>query len=129
VILLTDLLTEELSSHLDGEITRLEGDRRESLVAGQTDLVLGAGLLVLGGLVVAFLTLDKIGAGAGVVAGFSKLMHSHNDHFHHVVEAIDSLIVTVSEIALTHIAYSAFPLDATLRAVKKIEIPPRVRGS
>src|SRR3954467_1810391 len=34
-------------------------------------------LLVLGGLVVAFLTLDKIGAGAGVVAGFSKLMHSH----------------------------------------------------
>src|SRR3954464_14810530 len=39
-------------------------------------------LLVLGGLVVAFLTLDKIGAGAGVVAGFSKLFHQHSEHFH-----------------------------------------------
>src|SRR3954464_4852539 len=39
-------------------------------------------LLVLGGLVVAWLTLDKIGAGAGVVAGFSKLFHQHSEHFH-----------------------------------------------
>src|SRR3954471_3807901 len=36
-------------------------------------------LLVLGGLVVAFLTLDKIGAGAGIAAGFGKLLHQAPD--------------------------------------------------
>src|SRR3954466_89653 len=46
-------------------------------------------LLVLGGLVVAYLTLDKIGAGAGVVAGFGKLMHTHNDHFHMILKKGD----------------------------------------
>src|SRR3954452_9165586 len=46
-------------------------------------------LPVLGGLVVAFLTLDKIGGGAGIVAGFSKLFHQHPEHFHMILKKGD----------------------------------------
>jgi SSS family solute:Na+ symporter len=38
-------------------------------------------LLVLGGLIVSYLTLDQIGGGQGVVAGFSTLMHAHPEKF------------------------------------------------
>ena len=38
-------------------------------------------LLVLGGLVIAWLTLGKIGAGAGVLAGFHRLLIAAPDHF------------------------------------------------
>jgi len=38
-------------------------------------------LLVLGGLVVSYLTLDEIGGGQGVIAGFSKLTQAAPDHF------------------------------------------------
>lgn len=38
-------------------------------------------LLVLGGLVIAFLTLSKIGNGAGVIAGFAELTRRAPDHF------------------------------------------------
>src|SRR3954468_2852532 len=43
-------------------------------------------LLVAGGLVVAYLTLDKIGAGAGFVAGFGKLVQTAPDHFHMILK-------------------------------------------
>ena len=46
-------------------------------------------LLVLGGLVVAYLTLDEIGAGAGVFAGWSKLTAAVPDHFHMILERGD----------------------------------------
>ena len=72
-------------------------------------------LLVLGGLVVAFLTLDKIGAGAGVVAGFSKLMHSHNDHFHMILKKGDphyvdlpGLSVLVGGMWIANLSYWGF---------------------
>lgn len=38
-------------------------------------------LLVLGGLVIAYLTLDQVGAGAGPAAGFATLMRRVPDHF------------------------------------------------
>jgi len=38
-------------------------------------------LLVLGGLVVSYLTLDKIGGGAGVIAGFGVLTAKVPGHF------------------------------------------------
>jgi len=38
-------------------------------------------LLVAGGLIVSWLTLDKIGAGHGVIAGFAELTHRAPDHF------------------------------------------------
>jgi solute:Na+ symporter, SSS family len=43
-------------------------------------------LLVLGGLVVAYLTLDKIGAGAGIGAGWQKLAAAAPEHFHMILE-------------------------------------------
>jgi SSS family solute:Na+ symporter len=46
-------------------------------------------LLVLGGLIVAWLTLDKIGAGAGLLAGFAKLKAAAPDHFHMILKKGD----------------------------------------
>jgi SSS family solute:Na+ symporter len=43
-------------------------------------------LLVLGGLVVTFLTLGQIGAGHGVIAGFQTLVARVPDHFHMILE-------------------------------------------
>lgn len=43
-------------------------------------------LLVLGGLVVTFLTLGRIGAGHGVIAGFQTLVARVPDHFHMILE-------------------------------------------
>src|SRR3546814_2864083 len=46
-------------------------------------------LLVMGGLIVAFLTLGEIGGGEGVVAGFSRLVERAPDHFHMILEKDD----------------------------------------
>jgi SSS family solute:Na+ symporter len=43
-------------------------------------------LLVLGGLVVAFLTLAQVGGGHGVIAGFELLVRRVPDHFHMILE-------------------------------------------
>ncbi|BCA61279.1 sodium transporter [Sphingomonas sp. HMP9] len=43
-------------------------------------------LLVLGGLIIAWLTLGKLGEGAGVLAGWSKLTTSIPDHFHMILK-------------------------------------------
>ncbi|PKM06840.1 MAG: sodium transporter [Gammaproteobacteria bacterium HGW-Gammaproteobacteria-4] len=50
-----------------------------------TDIV-QVSLLVLGGLLVAGLTLSKIGDGAGIVAGFSKLWAAHPEHFDMILD-------------------------------------------
>jgi SSS family solute:Na+ symporter len=49
-----------------------------------TDIV-QVSLLVLGGLLVAGLTLAQIGEGAGIVAGFQKLREIHPEHFHMIL--------------------------------------------
>ena len=49
-----------------------------------TDIV-QVSLLVLGGLLVAALTLGEIGGGAGIVAGFHKLWAAHPEHFHMIL--------------------------------------------
>src|SRR3546814_13885279 len=49
-----------------------------------TDIV-QVSLLVLGGLLVAGLTLSKIGDGAGIVAGFGKMWAAHPEHFHMIL--------------------------------------------
>src|SRR3954447_25660792 len=46
-------------------------------------------LLVLGGLVVAFLTLSKIGAGAGVVGACAGLTEAARSHFHMILQKGD----------------------------------------
>ena len=46
-------------------------------------------LLVLGGLIIAVLTLGRIGEGHGIVAGFTTLMARAPDHFHMILKADD----------------------------------------
>lgn len=46
-------------------------------------------LLVLGGLVIAALTLGELGQGAGVVAGFARLTAEVPDHFHMILKKGD----------------------------------------
>src|SRR3954447_7957678 len=43
-------------------------------------------LLVMGGLIIAYLTLDKIGGAGGVMTGFSNLVQAAPDHFHMVLK-------------------------------------------
>src|SRR5438270_5012962 len=50
-----------------------------------TDIV-QVSLLVLGGLTVTFLTLDQIGAGHGILAGFHTLVTRAPDHFRMILE-------------------------------------------
>jgi solute:Na+ symporter, SSS family len=52
-----------------------------------TDIVQVA-LLVLGGLVVTFLTLTQIGGGHGMIAGFDTLVAKAPDHFHMILHQI-----------------------------------------
>lgn len=53
-----------------------------------TDFVQVA-LLVMGGLTIAALTLGKIGAGEGILAGFSRLVAAAPDHFHMILKEGD----------------------------------------
>jgi SSS family solute:Na+ symporter len=49
-----------------------------------TDIV-QVSLLVLGGLLISGLTLDRIGGGAGIVAGFTTLVQRAPEHFHMIL--------------------------------------------
>lgn len=49
-----------------------------------TDIV-QVSLLVIGGLLISGLTLDRIGAGAGILAGFATLVARVPDHFHMIL--------------------------------------------
>jgi SSS family solute:Na+ symporter len=49
-----------------------------------TDIV-QVSLLVLGGLLITALTLNQIGAGEGVLAGFQKLLDTHPERFHMIL--------------------------------------------
>jgi SSS family solute:Na+ symporter len=92
-------------------------------------------LLVLGGLVVAYLTLDKIGAGAGIVAGFSKLMHSHNDHFHMILKQGDphyvdlpGLSVLIGGMWIANLSYWGFNQYIIQRALAAKSLPEAQKG-
>ena len=92
-------------------------------------------LLVLGGLVVAYLTLDKIGAGAGVVAGFGKLMHAHNDHFHMILKKGDphyvdlpGLSVLIGGMWIANLSYWGFNQYIIQRALAAKSLPEAQKG-
>src|SRR3546814_4975578 len=75
-----------------------------------TDIV-QASLLVLGGLLVAGLTLSKIGDGAGIVAGFGKLWAAHPEHFHMILGKDSRSEEHTSELqSLMRISYAVFCL-------------------
>src|SRR3569623_543546 len=92
-------------------------------------------LLVLGGLVVAFLPLDRIGAGAGFVAGFSKLMHQAPDHFRMILPKGDphymdlpGLSVLIGGMWIANLSYWGFNQYIIQRALAEKRIDEAQRG-
>lgn len=53
-------------------------------VIGYTD-VIQVSVLIIGGLATAYMALNKVGGGAGVVAGFHTLVNEAPDHFHMIL--------------------------------------------
>jgi SSS family solute:Na+ symporter len=92
-------------------------------------------LLVLGGLVVAYLTLDRIGAGAGFVAGFSKLMHQAPDHFHMILKKGDphymdlpGLSVLIGGMWIANLSYWGFNQYIIQRALAAKSLDEAQKG-
>src|SRR3954463_15160814 len=92
-------------------------------------------LLVLGGLVVAFLTLSKIGAGAGFVAGFGKLIPQAPDHFHMILKKGDphymdlpGLSVLIGGMWIAHLSYWGFNQYIIQRALAAKSLDEAQKG-
>lgn len=92
-------------------------------------------LLVLGGLVVAFLTLDKIGAGTGVIAGFHKLAQAAPDHFHMILQKgnphyidLPGLSVLIGGMWIANVAYWGFNQYIIQRALAAKSLDEAQKG-
>jgi SSS family solute:Na+ symporter len=92
-------------------------------------------LLVLGGLVVAFLTLDKIGAGAGVIVGFHTLTQAAPDHFHMILQKgnphyidLPGLSVLIGGMWIANVAYWGFNQYIIQRALAAKSLDEAQKG-
>ena len=92
-------------------------------------------LLVLGGLVVAFLTLSQIGGDAGVVGGFAKLTAAAPSHFHMILQKGDphyidlpGLSVLIGGMWIANIAYWGFNQYIIQRALAAKNLDEAQKG-
>ena len=92
-------------------------------------------LLVLGGLVVAFLTLSQIGGDAGVLGGFAKLTEAAPTHFHMILQKGDphyidlpGLSVLIGGMWIANIAYWGFNQYIIQRALAAKSLDEAQRG-
>lgn len=92
-------------------------------------------LLVLGGLLVAGLTLSKIGDGAGIVAGFQKLMAAHPEHFHMILpkdsphyDKLPGLGVLLGGLWIAHLSYWGFNQYIIQRALAAKDLKEAQKG-
>jgi SSS family solute:Na+ symporter len=99
-----------------------------------TDIVQVA-LLVLGGLMVAGLTLSKIGDGAGVLAGFHKLMATHPDHFKMILSPdnphykdLPGIGVLLGGLWVMHVSYWGFNQYIIQRALAAKDLREAQKG-
>ena len=99
-----------------------------------TDIV-QVSLLVLGGLVIAGLTLDKLGAGAGVLAGLHRLMTAAPDHFHMILKRGDphyadlpGISVLVGGMWVANLSYWGFNQYIIQRALAARSLDEAQRG-
>lgn len=99
-----------------------------------TDIVQVA-LLVLGGLMVAGLTLSKIGDGAGVLAGFDKLMATHPDHFRMILSPdnphykdLPGIGVLLGGLWVMHVSYWGFNQYIIQRALAAKDLREAQKG-
>jgi solute:Na+ symporter, SSS family len=92
-------------------------------------------LLVLGGLVVAFLTLSQIGGDAGIIGGFQKLTAAAPDHFHMILEKGDphyidlpGLSVLIGGMWIANLSYWGFNQYIIQRALAAKSLDEAQRG-
>jgi SSS family solute:Na+ symporter len=92
-------------------------------------------LLVLGGLVVAGLTLNEIGAGGGIGAGFQKLVATSPDHFHMILQKGDphyidlpGLSVLIGGMWIANVAYWGFNQYIIQRALAARSLDEAQKG-
>lgn len=99
-----------------------------------TDIV-QVSLLVLGGLLVAALTLGRIGEGAGIVAGFQKLWHAHPEHFQMILgkdnpyyKDLPGIGVLIGGMWIANISYWGFNQYIIQRALAAKDIGEAQKG-
>ena len=99
-----------------------------------TDIV-QVSLLVLGGLLVAGLTLAKIGDGAGVVAGFHKLWEASPEHFHMILSKdnpfykdLPGISVLIGGMWIMNVSYWGFNQYIIQRALAAKDIQEAQKG-
>ncbi|MGH8079825.1 MAG: sodium/sugar symporter [Lysobacter sp.] len=92
-------------------------------------------LLVLGGLLVAGLTLSKIGDGAGVMAGLNKLMATHPDHFKMILSPdnphykdLPGIGVLLGGLWVMHVSYWGFNQYIIQRALAAKDLREAQKG-
>ena len=92
-------------------------------------------LLVLGGLVIAWLTLSKIGGDAGILAGFAELTRRVPDHFHMILSPdnphykdLPGLAVLVGGMWIANLSYWGFNQYIIQRALAAKSLPEAQRG-
>ena len=92
-------------------------------------------LLVLGGLLVAGLTLSRIGDGAGIVAGFQQLWHAHPEHFQMILSPenpfykdLPGLSVLIGGLWIMNISYWGFNQYIIQRALAAKDLPEAQKG-
>jgi len=92
-------------------------------------------LLVLGGLLVAGLTLSKIGDGAGIVAGWKTLMAAHPGHFHMILSPdnphykdLPGIGVLLGGLWVMHVSYWGFNQYIIQRALAAKDLKEAQKG-
>jgi SSS family solute:Na+ symporter len=92
-------------------------------------------LLVLGGLVIVWITLDQVSGGAGAIAGFNRLWTEHPDHFHMILppespfyKDLPGLGVLLGGMWIMHISYWGFNQYIIQRALAAKDIREAQKG-
>ena len=92
-------------------------------------------LLVLGGLIIAYLTLTELGQGAGVLAGFSRLTQQVPDHFHMILDRsnphyidLPGLSVLIGGMWIANLSYWGFNQYIIQRALAAKSLDEAQKG-
>src|SRR5690606_17622607 len=92
-------------------------------------------LLVLGGLLVAGLTLSKLGDGAGIAAGFSRLWAEHPGHFEMILSKdnpfykdLPGISVLVGGMWIMNVSYWGFNQYIIQRALAAKDLKEAQKG-
>jgi SSS family solute:Na+ symporter len=92
-------------------------------------------LLVFGGLVIAYLTLSKIGGDAGILGGFTDLVRRAPDHFHMILSPdnphykdLPGIAVLVGGMWIANLSYWGFNQYIIQRALAAKSLPEAQKG-